>query len=56
MLALLLALLIWPFTSANHNNSRNWYASRYQHIQSERAHRLHRQTRQRLASHARLLR
>ena len=56
MLALILALLIWPFTSANHTQSCNWYASRYQHSQTERAHRLHRQTRHRLASHARLLR
>ena len=56
MLALILALAIWPFTSANHNNSRNWYACRYQHIQTERARSLHRQTRHRLASHARLFR
>ena len=56
MLALLLALLIWPFSSANHNQTRNWYASRYQHIQTERAARQHRQTRHRLAERARLFR
>ena len=55
MLAILLAFAIWP-VSGHHNNSRNWYASRYQHIQTERAHRLHRQTRHRLASNARLFR
>ena len=57
MLTILIALslAIWPFTE-HRNQSRDWYARRLQHIQSERARSLHWQTRQRLASHARLFR
>ena len=44
MLALILALAIWPFTE-HRNQSRDWYARRLQHSKQQHVtHRKHKQT------------